>query len=103
MNKNSFVNKVTAERAILKVVNSYTRRGKQLTGLSSIAIEAWQRFNFVPADSPIVVGLKELSDLCQCLSDRSHETFNPMDESAVKLVSARLDELSQKFAHSFQD
>lgn len=100
MKQNSFVNKVTAERAILKVVNSYTNKNSQLTGLSWIAIEDWQRCNAVPPNSSIVIGLKELSDLCQVLSDRSQETFDPLDENVVKQVMARLEKLSQTFAES---
>ena len=41
--KNTFLNKVAAERAVLRVVNARTSGARQLAGLSWAAIDAWQR------------------------------------------------------------
>lgn len=93
--KNSFVNKVAAERAVLDVVNSYTSGTRQLTGLSWIAIDAWQKNIETMTDQKIVVELKEISDLCQSLSDRSHETFTKLDPDIGLLIASRIQLLSQ--------
>jgi hypothetical protein len=69
--KNTFLNKVMAERAVLSIVNNYTSGGKQLSGLSWIAIDAWQRANGSVGTNPVINELKEISDLCQRLSDPS--------------------------------
>jgi len=72
---NTFANKVAAERAVLRIVNRHTPGSRQLAGLSWVAIETWQQTIGLAASDPLVAELKELSDLCQRLSDRSHETF----------------------------
>ena len=41
--KNTFLNKVAAERAVLRIVNAHTSGVRQLAGLSWVAIDAWQR------------------------------------------------------------
>lgn len=96
VNQNSFVNKVTAERAVLKVINEITSNEKQLCGLSTVAIEAWVLANARSSCDPLATELRELSGLCQRLSDRSHETFDPLDETIAVAVTARVEGLSKK-------
>jgi len=87
---NSFLNKVSAERSVLSVVNARTSGRRQLTGLSSAAIDLWRRKvgSDIPAD--VVALLIELADLCQLLSDRSHETFQPIDASLSEKIESHI-------------
>lgn len=93
--KNTFLNKVAAERAVLSVVNAYTSGASQLAGLSWAAIDAWQRTIGTAGSQPLVDELKTLSDLCQRLSDRSHETFHPLDPAVAQLIDSRMQLLEQ--------
>ncbi|WXU00288.1 MAG: hypothetical protein Ctma_1001 [Catillopecten margaritatus gill symbiont] len=72
---NSFVRKVEAERSILTEVNIYTKGKGQLTGLSSSAIDNWCSFHNVELNGEVSNTLRNLSDLCNSLSDRSNESF----------------------------
>jgi len=72
---NSFVRKVEAERSILTEVNIYTKGKGQLTGLSSSAIDNWCLFHNVELNGEVSNTLRNLSDLCNSLSDRSNESF----------------------------
>jgi hypothetical protein len=87
---NTFLNKVTAERSVLSVVNERTSGKRQLTGLSSAAIELWRRKVGTEATKDVVGPLATLADLCQCLSDKSHETFQPLDPSFVAKIESHL-------------
>lgn len=93
--KNTFLNKVTAERAVLRIVNTFTSGGKQLSGLSWVAIDAWQRANADIGTNSLINELKEISDLCQRLSDRSHETFGELDPALSEVIESRILSLKQ--------
>lgn len=93
--KNTFVNKVAAERAVLGIVNAHTQGPRQLTGLSWVAIDAWQRSTGPIVDEKLIIELKKISDLCQSLSDRSHETFTKLDPDLGLLIMSRMQILSQ--------
>lgn len=93
--KNTFLNKVAAERAVLRVVNAHTSGTRQLAGLSWVAIEEWQRTISMAGSQQLVNELKTLSDLCQRLSDRSHETFQPMDPAIADLIDSRIRSLEK--------
>ncbi|MGA8088935.1 MAG: hypothetical protein WCA10_16795 [Terracidiphilus sp.] len=84
---NSFLSKVSAERRVLSVVNAKTSGKLQLTGLSSAAIDLWRRKVGSEKTLDVVASLLALAELCQLLSDRSHETFKPIDTS----LSAKLE------------
>ncbi len=87
---NSFMNKVVAERSVLSVVNARTTGKRQLTGLSSAAIELWCRKIGTEVTKDVVGPLISLADLCQRLSDRSHETFQPLDPSLAAKIESNL-------------
>ena len=87
---NSFLNKVTAERNVLSVVNARTTGSRQLTGLSSAAIELWCRKVGTEATKDVAVSLVTLANLCQRLSDRSHETFQPLDPTFASKIESNL-------------
>lgn len=90
---NTFLNKVSAERSVLSIINARTKGVQQLTGLSAGAIQVWsQRLGI--AESDIVTSqLMALAELCQCLSDRSHETFMPIDSSLENKINAKMEDL----------
>jgi hypothetical protein len=90
---NTFANKVAAERAVLRIVNRHTPGGRQLAGLSWAAIEIWQQIVGLAASDPLVTELKVLSDLCQRLSDRSHETFEKLDPMLAQKIDLRINSL----------
>jgi hypothetical protein len=75
---NTFLNKVDAEREVLRIVNQVTTRRRQLAGLSAGAISNWQTRNDIPFDHDCIPLLLELADVCQTLSDRSNENFLPL-------------------------
>lgn len=87
---NSFLNKVSAERRVLSVVNARTPGIRQLTGLSSAAIDLWRRKVGSEITTDVAAQLIALADLCQLLSDRSHETFQPIDISLSEKIDTHL-------------
>ena len=91
---NSFINKVSAERRVLSIVNSRFRGREQLAGLSKSAIELWQRTVGTQASSHVVAPLLELAELCQSLSDRSHESFKPLNPKVEQALEVALTSLS---------
>jgi hypothetical protein len=95
---NSFLNKVSAERRVLSIVNAKTPGKFQLTGLSSAAIELWRRKVGAEKTSDVVAPLRGLAELCQLLSDRSHETFKPIDTSLRERIEAHMSALQTAVA-----
>jgi hypothetical protein len=73
------MNKVAAERNVLSIVNARFRDSDQLAGLSKAAIELWQRKMGSKTSNDVVATLIVLAELCQSLSDRSHESFRPLN------------------------
>jgi len=90
---NTFLNKVSAERRVLKIVNTRFKRKQQLTGLSRPAIQRWQSLVGVEPGSLFSLLLFSLADQCQSLSDRSNETFAVIETERVELVNESIEEL----------
>lgn len=83
---NTFLNKVSAERRVLTTVNRRFSDVEELTGLSRAAILRWQAAVDSQSVSQIVPLLFDLAEQCQSLSDRSNETFMPLEQAqAVKI------------------
>lgn len=95
---NSFLNKVSAERNILAVVNARTSGRLQLTGLSKAAIKLWRNKVGNEVTKDVVEPLIALAELCQRLSDRSHETFMPIDASLSAKIESQLSDLKHAVA-----
>ena len=91
---NSFLNKVAAERRVLSVVNARFRGDEQLAGLSKAAIDLWQRNVGSQVTNQVVETLITLADLCQSLSDRSHESFRPLNPAVEARLEAAIVELN---------
>ncbi|PTQ64633.1 hypothetical protein C8R26_1644 [Nitrosomonas oligotropha] len=90
---NSFLNKVSAERRVLSVVNAKTSGSRQLTGLSLAAIDLWRRKVGSEITADVATPLIALADLCQLLSDRSHETFQSIDISLSEKIESHMSNL----------
>jgi DNA repair protein RadC len=89
---NTFLNRVSAERRVLSVVNERLPRDKQLTGLSQAAIERWRSVVGIGKTSSLSARLITLAERCQRLSDRSNETFLPVEKlDSEKIEGCLLD------------
>lgn len=95
---NSFMNKVSAERNVLAVVNARISGRLQLTGLSSAAINLWRSKVGTEVTKDVVEPLIALAELCQRLSDRSHETYMPIDASLSGTIESHLSVLKHAVA-----
>lgn len=91
---NSFLNKVSAERRVLYVINTRFRGDKQLAGLSKSAIDLWHRKVGAQTTDQVTKSLFVLADLCQCLSDRSHESFGPLNPDVEEQLENQLNTLN---------
>ena len=88
---NAFLNKVAAERAVLSLVNKRASGERQLAGLSEAAIEQWiRKVGPDVASNQLTEILLRLSNTCQRLSDRSHETFGQLEQEVSKRFSEEL-------------
>jgi hypothetical protein len=103
MTNNTFLNKVQAERRVLGVVNAHTRHALQLAGLSAAAIDDWQRRQGMVDMTAVVTTLRELAAACQALSDRSHETFHPLERVASEQVEVKCEELELALRATFEE
>lgn len=96
--KNTFLNRVSAERRVLSVVNERLPYAYQLTGLSSAAISRWRAgvgFGRTTSISPILLSVAEQ---CQRLSDRSNETFLSIEQAEAESVEEHLLELKRELS-----
>lgn len=91
---NTFLSKVAAERAALAVINREYSGYRQLSGLSSPAIEQWRSKISLPSSHPLVQTLLDLGELAQTLSNKSNESFTPLRAD----VKAKLDQLLAQVA-----
>jgi hypothetical protein len=84
--KNTFLNRVAAEREVLKVVNTLFPGNLQLAGLSQAALRRWESAVGQSRVGNVLPLLMDLAEQCQRLSDRSNETFLPIEkEQAIKI------------------
>lgn len=93
---NTFLNRVSAERRVLTTVNRCFSGVVELTGLSRAAILRWQTAMGFHSENRVVPLLFTLSEHCQRLSDRSNETFLPLEEAQGKKIEEQLGELKQE-------
>ena len=91
---NTFLSKVVAERAALAVVNRQYSGNRQLSGLSSAAIEQWRNKVSLPVTHGVVQNLAKIGAIAQTLSNKSNESFTPLTTD----VKATLDQLMEELA-----
>ena len=77
---NTFSNRVDAERRVLSLVNASGVSEHQLHGLSRPAIRNWRQTLLCERAAEIESCLLELSNACQRLSDRSHESLAELSD-----------------------
>lgn len=94
--KNTFLNRVTAERRVLSVVNSRLEKNQQLTGLSKEAISRWSSDIGLSRCSTVNRLLINLAENCQRLSDRSNETFTPISKADTEKIKSQLVDLEKE-------
>lgn len=95
---NSFINRVSAERRALAVINEKMPYSKQLTGLSRPAIHEWRTRVGFEHTKDISLKIIKVAELCQSLSDRSHETFFPVDASIAIEIGVHIENLRLSMA-----
>lgn len=100
MSKN-FANKVIAERLVLKNVNKYTFGIFQLTGLTKASISSWGNLNGLEKNSDLEIILKDISELCHRMSDRSKETFESIDESYFDEITFKIPSIRELLKNKF--
>lgn len=98
---NTFLNKVQAERRVLSIVNRRWGVDRQLAGLSSGAIDDWQRRVTMSHVADIVATLRSLGEACQALSDRSHETFKSTEWTASRSIEVACELLDRQLSAAF--
>jgi len=93
---NTFLNRVSAERKVLNAVNSIFPNTQQLAGLSQAALFRWQSVVGQNRIADVVPLLTCLAEKCQRLSDRSNETFMPVEEAHTVEIEKLLTVLRQE-------
>lgn len=88
--KNTFRNRVSAERRVLSLVNQCLPRHQQLTGLSSAAISRWRAVVGMDRTNAIYHILASVAERCQRLSDRSNETFMAVEKEDYEKIEKQL-------------
>jgi hypothetical protein len=91
---NTFLSKVVAERAALAVINRSYSGSRQLSGLSSPAIEQWRLKVALCAEHLLVQTLVRLGEVAQTLSNKSNESFAPLTAE----VKGTIDQLMEQLA-----
>ena len=92
--KNTFLNRVSAERKVLKAVNTKFSGKQQLAGLSQAALFRWQSVVGQDRVADLLPLLTDLAEKCQRLSDRSNETFMPIEEEQAIKIHVQLEALN---------
>ncbi|MCO5095663.1 MAG: hypothetical protein M9960_10790 [Xanthomonadaceae bacterium] len=92
--KNTFLNRVSAERKVLKAVNALFSGNQQLAGLSQAALFRWESAVGHSRVADVLPLLTALAEQCQRLSDRSNETFMPLERDQAIKISEQLEVLT---------
>ena len=90
-----FLNRMNAQRALLRVVNSRQWR-EELFGLSSRAIDRWVSSNNLGADVEAVSLLRLASDQLSFLANKSQEQVSDKYRSAAENVERLAREIGEK-------
>ena len=96
-----FANKVIAERLVLSNVNEYTHGSNQLTGLTIKSIDLWTMLNGLEKNSGIELVLREISEICHRMTDRSKETFESIDDNYLEAISQKLQTIQTPLKEMF--
>lgn len=94
MNSDEFNERISAQRAILRTVNSARWPGEELFGVSSRAIERWRTTNALPETSPVVQLVIEAGAKLFFLANRSQECISPEYRSVASEIVALNDRIA---------
>jgi hypothetical protein len=86
----TFVNRMDAQRAILKEINRVAWPAEELFALSELAIQRWVSANRLAADDEVVKLAREAGDLLLFLANASQEQVSPEYASRSANVAAIL-------------
>jgi hypothetical protein len=89
-----FNNRIAAQRAILKVVNSKNWETEDLFGLSSKAIERWVSINRIDVDSALVGLIKAAGEKLFFLANKSQEQVSAEYRGVSNEVAAIRDAIA---------
>lgn len=95
---NTFLNRVSAERKVLKAVNGKFSGEEQLAGLSQATLLRWQSIVGQNRVASVLPLLTDLAEKCQRLSDRSNETFMPVEEEQAVKIEDQLEVLVRELS-----
>lgn len=98
--KNTFLDRVSAERKVLKAVNASFTANQQLAGLSQAALLRWEAAVGSSRAADLLPLLTALAEKCQRLSDRSNETFMPVERDRAIEISRQLEVLTLELSKS---
>lgn len=98
--QNTFLSKVSAERAALALVNKRFFGSHQLFGLSRAAIDHWRTRVSLPEDHRIVVTLVKVAAIAESLSDRSNESLLILEGEDRHRVGDAIRDLSEAISNS---
>ena len=93
--RNNFLNRVDAERLILKSINGKFAVEKQINGLSKLAIDSWIEINSIK-DTSLVELIFKASGLTHSLADVSNEVFNLEEVCSSEAIHSIADEIEMK-------
>jgi hypothetical protein len=92
---NEFLNRITVQRKVIKIVNQQENIAFPLVGLSSKSIERWQLENSIPDDSELIKILYLISSKLFFLSNKSQEQVTNEYKLLSKAVSDLIFVLNQ--------
>jgi len=87
-----FLNRITAQRQVINIVNKSKKFDFPLVGLSAKSIERWKKENYVNEKSEIIVFLYLISAKLFFLANKSQEQIT----NEYKLLSSTISELIKK-------
>lgn len=89
-----FLNRITAQREVINIVNKEGKINFPLVGLSSKSIERWQFENSIPNNSELIKILYLISSKLFFLANKSQEQITDEYKLLSKSVSELINYLS---------
>lgn len=90
-----FLNRITAQRFVINIVNKEDKIIFPLVGLSSKSLERWQLENSIPNDSELIKILYLISSKLFFLANKSQEQITNEYRLLSKSVSDLITDLDQ--------
>lgn len=94
-----FLNRITAQRMVINIVNRENRFSSPLVGLSSKSLERWKQENSVPHNSELLTLLYFISSKLFFLANKSQEQITNEYQLLSKNVSDLIEYLEQNIKY----